>query len=95
MVPSVLVIDHYAPHLQVFIVSAGVGYGSLEVAVVDLTDCSEHGLFDSASADVRPEGVISVRCIRYFGFREDSLDVAPSPSSNMKVLRFVVVIDDA
>ena len=61
-VPSVLVVDHNPPHLQVFIVSAGVGYGSLEVAVVDVADCSEHGLFDSAPADVCPEGVVSVRC---------------------------------
>ncbi len=95
MVPSVLVVDHNPPHLQVFIVSAGVGYGSLEVAVVDLTDCSEHGLFDSDSADVRPEGVIPVGCIRYVGFREDGLNVAPSPSPDMHVLRFIVVSDDA
>ena len=95
MVPFVLVVDHNPPHLQVFIVSAGVGYGSLEVAVVDVADCSEHGLFDSAPADVCPEGVVLVRCIRYVGFREDGLDVAPSSSPDMHVLRFIVVSDDA
>ena len=49
----------------------------------------------ACSADVRPEGVISVRCIRYVGFREDGLNVAPSPSPDMHVLRFIVVSDDA